>query len=343
MEKIDFVLPWVDGNDINWQNKKEYYNPVKSSENNASRYRDMGTLRYVLRSIEKNCPWFNKIYLITEGHYPSWLNIEHEKIVLVTHDELYFDKSHLPIFSSSSIEMNLANLKDLSEKFVYLNDDTVIIREIEPTRFFKDGKPVDFLSHGWIPRNKLFGKLRRMDAWVHSINNNLSLINKKFAPINLKNDYLYHPSYGIKTKISNFLLKNVYKKFIWLEHWHHPIPYLKSTLQEVYNEFKNEMMQCSKNRFRSNNDLTQYIYRYWQLASGEFYPYKYNDGLIANIDSIKTLEKLIARVENEKNINFVCFNDDLNLTDDEFEKVTIILKSFLDEYFPNKASFEEQL
>jgi hypothetical protein len=341
MEKIDFVLPWVDGNDVVWQKKKEKYNPIKSSENSSSRFRDMETLKYVLRSIEQNCPWYNKIYIITEGHFPKWLNIEHEKIALVTHDELYFDKTHLPVFSSSSIEMNLANIKGLSEKFIYLNDDTIIMKKLEVTRFFIEDKPVDFLSHGWIPRNKLFGKLRRMDAWVHSINNNLNLINHKFSPLKLEKDSLYHSTYGTKTKISNFLLDHIYRKFIWLEHWHHPMPYLKSTLTEVYSEFGKEMMACSANRFRANNDLTQYLYRYWQLASGNFYPYKHNDDLIANITSIDVLNNMLDAIEKSKNINFVCFNDDLNLSDLEFTKVKNKLNMFLEEFFPNTSSFEE--
>jgi hypothetical protein len=341
MEKIDFVLPWVDGSDVVWQKKKEKYNPIKSSENSSSRFRDMETLKYVLRSIEQNCPWYHKIYIITEGHFPKWLNIKHEKIVLVTHDELYFDKTHLPVFSSSSIEMNLANIKGLSEKFIYLNDDTIIMKRVEVTRFFRENKPVDFLSHGWIPRNKLFGKLRRMDAWVYSINNNLNLINNKFLPLKLEKDSLYHSTYSIKTKISNFLLDHVYRKLIWLEHWHHPIPYLKSTLTDVFDEFEKEMMTCSANKFRKNNDLTQYIYRYWQLASGNFYPYKHNDGLIANITSVDILNNMLDAIKKNQNINFVCFNDDLNLSDLEFTKVKNKLNMFLEEFLPNISSFEK--
>ena len=341
MEKIDFVLPWVDGSDVIWQREKENYNPITSSENSSSRFRDMETLRYVLRSIEQNCPWYNKIYLITEGHYPQWLNINNEKIVLITHEELYFDKTHLPVFSSSSIEMNLANIQGLSDKFIYLNDDTIIINKIDKSRFFIDNKPVDFLSHGWIPRNNFFGNLRRMDAWVHSLNNNLECINRIFSPLDLDKNILYHSTYDIGTKISNFLLKNIYKKFIWLEHWHHPIPYLRSTLIEVHKEFEKEMMICSSNRFRKNNDLTQYIYRYWQLASENFYPYKHNDDLISNINSIKILDNMLQEIKQNQNINFVCFNDDLNLSDLEFTKVKGKLNLFLEKSFPNKSSFEE--
>ena len=341
MEKIDFVLPWVDGNDPKWLVKKEQYNPKKDKDSNASaRFRDMGTLKYVLRAIGANCPWYNKIYLITEGHYPDWLEINHDKIVLVTHKELYFDKTHLPVFSSSSIEMNLANIEGLSDKFVYLNDDMIIMRRINQERFFVGGMPVDFMSHGWIPRGKIFERLKGRDTWIHSLNNNLKLINRKFASFHFRKDSLYHKSYSLSTKVSNFLMNNVYKRFFWLEHWHHPQPYLKTTLTDVYNEFKKPMMECSKNRFRANNDLTQYLYRYWQLSSNNFYPYKHNDAIIANLGSEKVLNKLIDKIESNDDINFVCFNDDVNLSDSEYDEIKEKLMEYLESKFPQKASFE---
>ncbi len=343
--KIDFVLPWVDGSDRVWQKEKTKYNSnIDSDANATARFRDMGTLKYVLRSIEQNCPWFNKIYIITTGHYPDWLDINHDKIVLVSHEELYFDKSHLPVFNSSSIEMNLSNIKNLSEKFVYLNDDTIIMRKITKARFFIDDKPVDFLSHGWIPRNTLFKRLRGADAWVHSLNNNLQLINKKCTPLDLNKKSLYHSSYDIKTKISNLLLDKIYKKFIWLEHWHHPIPYLKRTLIDVYDEFKEEMMICSSNRFRANNDLTQYLYRYWQLANEKFYPFKHNDGYDADIVSFDYLKEALNKIEQNSHINFVCFNDQMHKADEkEFLESKTLLIKYLDNAFKQKASFEKEV
>ena len=341
MEKIDFVLPWVDGSDIAWQEEKAKYNPHHDGDANATaRFRDMGTLKYVLRAIEQNCPWYHKIYLITAGHYPAWLDREHEKVVLVTHEELYLDKTHLPTFNSVSIEMNLANLKALSDKFVYLNDDFMIMNALKQERFFIDDKPVDFLSHGWMARNVFFEKIKERDSWVFSLNNTLNLINRKFAPLELNHNSLYHKSYSLADKVSNFLLNNVYKKFLWLDHWHHPQPFLKRTLAEVYNEFTSEITESSKNRFRSNADLNQYIYRYWQFATNNFYAYKHNDALIANLGSEKILDMLINKIESKKRINFVCFNDDVNLSDSQYEQVKEKLVDYLESKFPNKASFE---
>ena len=39
--KIDFVIPWVDGNDPKWKNEKDKYSPIKADESNSvNRYRD---------------------------------------------------------------------------------------------------------------------------------------------------------------------------------------------------------------------------------------------------------------------------------------------------------------
>jgi hypothetical protein len=172
------------------------------------------------------------------------------------------------------------------------------------------------------------------------LNNTLDLINKKFSPLKLNNESLYHKSYSFSNKVSNFFLKNIYKRFLWIEHWHHPQPFLKSTLTNVFSEFNNEMLDSSKNRFRSNGDLNQYIYRYWQFATNNFYPYKHNDSLIANLGSVNVLNDLIVKIESNKNINFVCFNDDVNLPEHEYNRVKEKLVVYLDSKFPDKASFE---
>ncbi len=339
--KVDFVLPWVDSSDREWQKEKEQYNLIEDNDiNSNSRYRDMGTLKYVLRGIEKNCPWYNKIYIITTGHYPKWLDIDHKKIVLVKHEDIYFDKSHLPTFNSNSIEMNILNIQELSDKFIYLNDDMIILREVTKDRFFKNSKPIDFFSHSWIKRGKLFEKIRGRDSWIHSLNNNIEHINKSYYPYKVDREKLFHKSYPTRVIIANFLLKYIYKKIFWLEHWHHPQPYLKNTLKEAYKNFHNDMLQCSKNRFRSNSDLTPYLYRYIHLVKGDFEPYYNNDSIVSNLNSIDILYSLIEKIDSNIDIKFACFNDSTNLIDDEYDIITEKLNHFLDKYLPEKASFE---
>ncbi|WP_435235554.1 Stealth CR1 domain-containing protein [Psychromonas sp. PT13] len=340
--KIDFVVPWVDPTDEEWQKQKEKYSKESTGDKSNKRFQDLETLKYVFRSIEKNCPWYNKIFLITCGHVPKWLDINHPKVVIVTHDELYFDKGDLPTFNSQSIEMNLPNLKGLSEHFIYLNDDFIIMNKLNQGRFFIQNKPIDFISHGWIKRGNIFQLLKGYNPWIKSLNNCLNLINSRFSSAYLSSKNLYHSSYDLKTKVSNFLLKNVYKKILWLEHWHHPQPYLLSELYKVHNEFSKEMKLCSNNKFRSDNDLLQYIYRYWHLASNNFTPYKHNDGYVLIIRDDKSLKNGLSAIVKNENLNFVCFNDQMTdaASEVEFNLIKTTVQCYLKKIFPKKSSFE---
>ena len=342
-EKIDFVIPWVDPNDPQWQKDKSKYSKIYSGENSNKLFNDLETLKFVFRSIEANCPWYNKIFLITYGHIPNWLNKYHPNIVIVKHEELYFNKEDLPTFNSQSIEMNLSNLKGLSEQFIYMNDDFIIMNKLNRSRFFVDSKPVDFLSHGWIKRGKLFQAIKGQDVWVNSLNNCLKLINRKFSINQLANKTLYHSSYTLSEKLSNFLLKNIYKHFIWLEHWHHPQPYLLSSIQQVHDEFTEEMSICSRNKFRSNNDLLQYIYRYWHLASNNFYAHKHNDGYVLMIQDREALYEGLIHIKKSNHLNFVCFNDQLkdSTFDHEFDLIKNVLITYLESKFSKKSNFEK--
>ena len=108
MNKIDFVVTWVDGNDPVWQEKKSSYdgsvNTSKQSMNSVKAYREWGTFKYWFRGVEKFAPWVNKVYLVTDQQKPSWLDINSEKLVLVDHTEIIC-QFFLPILSKvTSIE-----------------------------------------------------------------------------------------------------------------------------------------------------------------------------------------------------------------------------------------------
>ncbi len=90
------------------------------------RFRDMGTLQYMFRSFELFTPWVRKIHFVTYGHTPSWLNINHPKIKIVRHEDI-LTKDALPTFICGAIELAFCNIDDLSERFVYFNDDMFII------------------------------------------------------------------------------------------------------------------------------------------------------------------------------------------------------------------------
>ena len=138
MEKIDFVLTWVDGSDPDWLAQRREYQPGRGTDAGESRYRDWDNLQYWFRGVEKFAPWVNKIYFVTWGHVPKWLNTAHEKIRIVKHED-FMAPAYLPTFNINSIELNLHRIKGLSEHFVFFNDDMFLIDSVRPEDYFKNG------------------------------------------------------------------------------------------------------------------------------------------------------------------------------------------------------------
>ena len=112
MNKIDFVLAWVDGADKEWLAERRKYNPAKGADNSAARYRDWENLQYWFRGVEKFAPWVNRIYFVTCGHIPPWLNTSHPKLKLIRHSD-YMKPEYLPTFNINSIELNFHRIPEL--------------------------------------------------------------------------------------------------------------------------------------------------------------------------------------------------------------------------------------
>ena len=141
-EKIDFVIPFVDGADPAWYAKKLQYSGKLPGDENVNRYRDWGTLKYWFRGVEKYAPWVNKVYFISDNQIPEWMNTECAKLQIVDHKD-YIPSEYLPTFSSHPIELNMHRINGLSEKFVYFNDDLFLTKPVDETIFFRNGKPCD--------------------------------------------------------------------------------------------------------------------------------------------------------------------------------------------------------
>ena len=107
----------------------------RSDEMSASRFQDNDELIFSLRSVEKYAPWVRRIWLVTNGQVPSWLDLSNPHITVVTHQEIFPNASHLPTFSSPAIEAHLHRIPGLSSRFIYLNDDVMFGAPVWPDDF----------------------------------------------------------------------------------------------------------------------------------------------------------------------------------------------------------------
>ena len=144
-EPIDIVVPWVNPNDSVWRKEFEYWKKKETGNKDACRYRDWGFIKFVLRSIEENCPWCRYVFLVLSGpsQIPDWLNIENPKLKIIFHKD-YIPEEFLPTFNSNVIELFYSNIKELSENFILINDDMFFCQKKNEDFFFKNNIPVIF-------------------------------------------------------------------------------------------------------------------------------------------------------------------------------------------------------
>ena len=133
---MDVVITYVDGLDPLWQKDYEEHTNIPILE---KRFRDWGTLRYLMRGIEVNMPFIRKVHLIVarDSQVPKWVNRDNVNIVL--HKDI-IPEEFLPTFNCNPIELHIHRIKDLDEQYVYFNDDVFPLMKCEPTDFFRNGK-----------------------------------------------------------------------------------------------------------------------------------------------------------------------------------------------------------
>lgn len=263
---IDFVITWVDNEDPEWQAAFQRWLPATTEGLDVSepRYRNWHMLRYWFRGVELYAPWVRKIHFITNGQLPKWLNTSNPKLHVVKHSDI-LPADALPCFSSHPLELNIHRIEGLSEHFVYFNDDTFLTAPITPESFFHGDKPVDMA----ITKPKDNANVQINDI----IKNDLRLLNSRYKKwqVMLRNPrQWFNPCYKGFLKLTFQSLTD--KAFEGFLDPHVPQPYKRSVLEEVWKQFPKELDETTHNRFRSNEDISQWMFRYWQLASGEFYP-----------------------------------------------------------------------
>lgn len=187
VQPVDIVITYVNNHDNDWLNLfKEYKEKEKVVESDQTtapqRYRDPGTLKYLFRSIESNCTWVNKVFLVVQNknQLPDWLNLKCSKLRVVYHDE-FIPKEFLPTFNTNVIHMNLCKIKDLSDNYILCNDDMFFTGKIEREEFFKGNIPCQYIRKDKYPK--------WYDTFNCMIKNNYNLLDSIFPG---RNNYYYH-------------------------------------------------------------------------------------------------------------------------------------------------------
>lgn len=327
--KVDFVIIWVDDSDPKWRELYKEYSKKLIGDSREIRFRDYGTLKYWFRGIEKFAPWFNKIFFITFGHHPSWLNLSNPRLRCINHRD-YIPLEWLPTFNSTTIELNFHRIAELSERFVYFNDDTFVINHIGKERFFKKGKPCDIaVINAYQPSG---------DCSEHIVFNDVGLINSYFNKRKiLKNNFSqwFNLKYG--TNVLRTIALFPYPRFNGFLDPHLPNAFLKSSFEKVWQIYNEPLEQSCKSKFRETHNLNQYLIRYYQLVSGCFHPI---NPMKTSISYPEMNDEIFTNALNDiinQKKPIICIND--GKVEDFIRAKSLLIKSF-ETILPEKSSFE---
>lgn len=330
MEKIDFVITWVDNNDPIWQESFHYYLPERKNtyDLRSIRFRNWDNLRYWFRGVEKFAPWVNKIHFISCGHIPDWLNLDAPALHFIRHSD-YIPNDYLPTFSSCPISLNLHRIENLSEHFVLFDDDMFLIDKVEPRHFFRKGLPCDKAA---------FNTLVPASNLTHIMVNNLCLINASFNKHEmLRKHFRKWFSLQAGSKLLRTLILAPWPLFTGFYEPHLPQVFLKSTFKEVWEKHEDVLLRTSAARFRGIADVSSWLFRDWQLVKGDFVPtnvQKY--GAYFSI-SDNTLDKILRTIERQKK-KIICLNDG---EVSSFQEAGCLINAAFQKILPEKSSFEK--
>lgn len=230
---IDAVITWVNSSDEVWQQKINKYLQQKIDWDNkkaSTRYNSLNEIEITITSIIKNATFIKNIYLVTDNQKPlrfnqlvSLANKFGVNLILINHNIIFKGfEEYLPTFNSQTIETLLYRIPNLSECFLYFNDDMFLVNKTKITDFFIDGKPV--LRGKWVKYNE--------DV----------LLKKTFYTKKKKNKISHRKAKETGSKLIGFKKNYTF--------YHTPYPLRKSTFDNYFKQNKDVLISNIKHRFR---------------------------------------------------------------------------------------------
>lgn len=225
--QIDAVITWVDGTDKFHQQKMLPFlddKKITLSKGFKSRYGQVEEVKFVVNSIIKYAPFIQNIYIVTDNQTPNFIkhkkNNLYKNVFIINHESIFKDDSSvLPVFNSRSIETKLYDIPNLSENFIYFNDDLFLIREAKISDFFIENNPV--IRGKWLDFNenifykRLFNSEKKKKKAGHKKAQELSAKMLGFK----KYFKFHHTPFALrKSTFINFFTKNKEVELLNIKH-----------------------------------------------------------------------------------------------------------------------------
>ncbi len=171
----------------------------------------------------------------------------------------------------------------------------------------------------------------------HYLLNNVGVLNRNFSKKKTIGEAWkkwFSPKYG--TKVVRNLLLLPWPAFTGFFEPHLPMALRKKTFDEVWTHEARLVEQTSASRFRQLDNLSPFIFRYWQLCSGDFTPVspsQYGRFFEFGRDDIDVITAAIRSGRHK----LVCVNDSEG---QDFEAHTPPFRRALEDALPAPSRFE---
>lgn len=274
MQQIDYVVPMVFTDDPVWQAQcaEAMGRPVESL-NESPRWRSWGTEELLVKAILKFMPWIRRIHILLSGEsqVQPWMK-DYEKVNVVFHKD-FIPEEYRPCFVSRTVEMFLGSIPGLAAQFIYGNDDMYPLSPLEPTDFFRDGKPCQHLDEVHYEEEWYLKNIYKLSCF-----NELNMI-----------------ASGFDRQFTN----------TYLVGGHSINPILRRTCKAVWQRHGEDIARNISPK-RTEHSMNQYIYTFYQHLSGKYVDYTPTHKLVSVWDEMKGIRAALR----DKSISVVCVNDD---------------------------------
>jgi hypothetical protein len=245
-----------------------------------------------------------RIHVVTAGQVPPWLDVDHEKVALVDHSEI-FPADALPTFNSHAIESRLHLVPGLAEHFLYLNDDFMLGRPVRKEQFFSPAG-----SFATFEAARPTGLPGSSDlAYLHAAWNNQRLLAETFG-----------------VHLTHTLV-------------HGPYPMRRSVLEEIAQRFPEQVRATTYAPFRSETDLSllSSFAQHYGLVTGASHLGSAAQGYVdLGHANVRTQLRALRR----RDLDFFCIADNHQAAFDS-DEVTQMLTEEMERYFPVRAPWEK--
>jgi hypothetical protein len=308
---IDLVFSWVDGNDPEFRARRAAQmsqHVVGEGDDAEARIRQIDELKYALRSVNMFAPWIRRIFIATDSVPPPWL-ADHPMITIVPAEDHFSDRAALPTYNSHAVECQLHNIPDLSEHFLYSNDDMFFGRPLKAGMFFSPGGVTRFIEAK--TRIGLGANDPTRSGFENAARVNRQLLLERFGHVITRH----------------------------LEHT--AVPLRKSVLIEMEREFPEEFARTQASAFRSGTDIsvTNSFYHYYALMTGRAVQQEKAKVLYVDTTSHAGLG-LLPELRKRRGYDFFCLNDGSFPEISAAQRADRVV-SFLERYFPIPAPWEK--